>query len=45
MKTAIQASFKQGGLGIRVSCSGRLLAELKLLEQNGIEKGESLCIP
>ncbi|MCC8369608.1 30S ribosomal protein S3 [Rickettsia endosymbiont of Polydrusus tereticollis] len=24
MKTAIQASFKQGGLGIRVSCSGRL---------------------
>ncbi|AAL03538.1 MULTISPECIES: 30S ribosomal protein S3 [spotted fever group] len=24
MKTAIQASFKQGGQGIRVSCSGRL---------------------
>lgn len=24
MKTAMQASFKQGGQGIRVSCSGRL---------------------
>lgn len=24
MKSAIQASFKQGGLGIKVSCSGRL---------------------
>ena len=43
MKRAVQSAMRLGALGIRVNCSGSLV-ELKLLEQNGIERAEFLFI-